>query len=129
MIRVGLQPYDDRRLDELRNEGRGSYFFKRYAERDAIVCVSLDDTYRPLGTLEEIRCAEAPWLVASLVLEALLNFFHENRRPVLGYKPLRIITRQASDELLRRRPIDGAEIPAWLERRIRLRIRYTYDLS
>jgi hypothetical protein len=118
-LRVGLQPYDDDRLDQLRDEGRGTYFYKRYREQDAIACVALDDAYAPQGTkVVTLRCADVPWLVSSLVLEALLAFFHENGRPVLGYKPLRIVTRQKSDELLRRRPIEGVDLPEWLERRI-----------
>lgn len=119
VLRVGLQPYDAARLRALRDEGRGTYFFKRYHEQDAIACVALDETYRPVGDrVAELRCADVPWLVASLVLESLLQFFHANNRPVLGYKPLRIITRQASDELLGRRLPDGVTIPAWLGRRI-----------
>jgi hypothetical protein len=117
-IHVGLQPYDDERLRRLRDEGRGTYFYKRYRERDAIACVSLDEAYAPIGKVEAVRCAEVPWLVASLVLEALLQFFHEHGRPVLNYKPLRVVTRRESDELLRQRAIPGVTIPPWLERRI-----------
>lgn len=118
MLQVGLQPFDADRLERLREEGRGTYFFKRYFERDAIVCVSLDETYRPLGSLEPLPCAEVPWLVASLVLEALLKFFHSNNRPVLGYKPLRVVTKREGDELLRRKLPENMAIPSWLERRI-----------
>lgn len=117
-INVGLQPYDNDRLRRLRDEGRGTYFYKRFRERDAIACVSLDEAYAPIGELELVRCAAVPWLVASLVLESLLRFFHEHGRPVLNYKPLRVVTRQKTDELLRQRPVPGVTIPAWLERRI-----------
>lgn len=119
MLRVGLQPYNDLTLRRLRDEGRGRYFFRRYLERDAIACVSLDEAYEPIGAeMVELPCGEVPWLVSSLVLEALLKFFHANNRPVLGYKPLRIVTKRASDELLRRSPVQEVELPRWLERRI-----------
>ena len=84
VLQVGLQPYKDDRLAALRDEGRGTFFYKRYRERDAIACVSLDPGTRPRGSeVIELPCAEAAWLVASLALESLLKFFHLNRRPIL----------------------------------------------
>lgn len=117
-LKVGLLPYTDERLEQLRDEYRGRYFFKLDRQRNRIACVDLHGT-DPLGDeILELPCGKNPWLVAPLVLESLLKFFHENRRPVLGYKPLKIVTRQRSDDLLRRKPMPEDTLPDWLQRRI-----------
>ena len=119
VLRVGLGPYAPERLTELRAGYRGSHFFKWDRVRDRIASIPLTEGQEPIGDeVLELRCADAPWLVAPLVLEALLKFFHSHKRPVLTYKPLRIVTRQASDDLLRRKNLPGIAIPSWLERRV-----------
>lgn len=119
VIRVGVGPYTPERLTELRAAHRGRHFFKWDRVGDRIVSVSLNAGQAPIGEEAiDIRCLDAPWLVAPLVLEALLKFFHSHKRPVLTYKPLRIVTRQASDDLLRRKKLPGIAIPGWLERRV-----------
>lgn len=107
------------RLTALRASHRGSHFLKWDRVRDRIASVPLTEGQDPIGDeVLELRCADAPWLVAPLVLEALLKFFHSHKRPVLTYKPLRIVTRQTSDDLLRRKKLPGIAIPNWLERRV-----------
>jgi hypothetical protein len=119
ILRVGRQPYDDEALRSLRAAYSETHYFKRDLEEDKILCVSLTDGREPLGlSVSDCACQDAPWLVTSLVLEALLRYFLSAGRRVLAYRPLRVVTKQSADELLFASAPKGMQIPRWLERRV-----------
>ena len=114
-IAVGKQPYDKETLDLLRREFGGSYLFKRGGEDgNSILSVSLKADLKPLQPeIEEVNLSEAPWLLAPLALEALLGVFVGLKRPVLKWRPLRVVSVRPANLF----PADFG-LPNWLQRRI-----------
>src|ERR1700758_4068906 len=94
-IKVGVQPYEKSILDSLREEHRGTYLVKRGGEDgNSILTVPRKAGLPPLGaSTTEHKLAEAPWILAPLVMEALLEFFAQLQRPILRSRPLRIVSR------------------------------------
>lgn len=119
VLRVGSQPYSDAVLRSLRQANQGTHYFRRDHEKDVILAVRLTPGRLSLGaTFEDVKCGDAPWLVAPLALEALLRYFHEHGRRLLSYKPLRMVTKQSTDDLLRQNRTLSASLPTWLQQRI-----------
>lgn len=115
-IVVGVQPYDEALLDSLRLKHRGDYFFKRGGESGgSILSVALKAGLPPLGSKSEtIHLSAAPWLLAPLALEALLQCFGRLDRPVLKARhPLRVLSQRPANLF----PHD-ANLPDWIQRRI-----------
>jgi len=54
-------------------------------------------------------------------MESLLNFFSGQDRPVLSYKPLKILSGRPADQLLSGCAQNGVVIPSWLEKKISYR--------
>jgi hypothetical protein len=92
----GRQPYDRDVLNTLRKEHRGNYLFKRGGEAgDLILSVATKSGLAPVGTdIEERLLTDTPWLLAPLTLEALLGFFVALQRPVLKWRPLRVLSQR-----------------------------------
>lgn len=119
LMPVGRQPYDADLLRQLREEHRATHFFKRDGKTDQILSIATATGAEPIGdTVTEEVCTHVPWLVAPLVLESLLRYFYSHDRVVLGYKPLRVVTKQPADDTLRANAPKGVSLPSWLARRI-----------
>jgi hypothetical protein len=114
-IALGVQPFSKETLDSLRGEHRGDYFFKRGGEDgNSIHAVPLKPDLPPIGNaIEEVVLAESPWLLAPLLSEALIAFFVGANRPILKWRPLRILSQQPSNIF----PNDSG-LPDWLQRRV-----------
>lgn len=116
-LTVGLQPYDEARLRALREEHRGTHFFRR--EGPLLASVVTAAGHSPIGDrTEERELGGAMSLVASLTLDALLRYFHSHGRPISRYKPLRILSSRTEDLLLRRSLPPNAAVPEWIEQRV-----------
>jgi len=114
-VRVGQQPYDRDTLTSLRRAHRGEYLFKRGGEDGSLILsVAMKTGLAPIGTeIDEVSLSEAPWLLAPLALEALLGVFVDLQRPVLKWRPLRVLSQQP----LNLYP-SNCRLPDWLQRRI-----------
>lgn len=113
---AGVHAYDKDALDSLRQKHRGDYLFRRSGEDGKTVYSVALKAGLPVLTQrsERFRLALAPWLLAPLTLEALLQCFVRLQRPVLKARhPLRVL----SQKPLNLFP-DTAGLPAWLQRRI-----------
>lgn len=113
---VGVQRYDEDALDALREEHRGNYLFRRGSEDGKLVySVALKPELPPLGDRSErFALAHAPWLLAPLALEALLQCFVGLGRPVLKARfPLRLLSQKPANLLP-----EHERLPDWLQRRI-----------
>jgi hypothetical protein len=101
---------------------RETHFLKRDGKANQIVSVGVTPGATRIGASFQDRPAvEVPWLNASLVLDALLRYFLTVGRPILDYKPLRIITGQRADELLStaaKSVASNLQIPPWLVKRV-----------
>lgn len=116
LVTVGVQPYDRNALEALRLEHRGNYLFRRSGEDGKFVhSVALKPDLPVLGERSErFALAHAPWLLAPLALEALLQRFVDLRRPVLKPRfPLRVLSQKPANLLP-----EKARLPDWLQRRI-----------
>src|SRR6266478_9627574 len=123
LLLVGLLPYQNHdNLDSLRKQHRQTHFFRR--ERENIASVALSGDIPVIGQKTENRRAgtEAS-LVASLALDALMRYFHQRGRPIWGYKPLRMISGNPSDQLLRLSLPSDLQVLAGIEQRVS----YTFD--
>jgi hypothetical protein len=114
-ITLGVQPFSKETLDTLRSDHRGDYFFKRGGENgDFIHAVPLKANLPPIGgATEQVVLAQSPWLLAPLLSEALIAVFEGLNRPILKWRPLRILSLQPSNIF----PIDSG-LPDWLQRRV-----------
>lgn len=114
-IVVGRQAYSPEALEALRREHRGDYVFRRGGNDGQVVFdVPLKAGLLPLGASSEtLAVSKVPWLVGPLAVEALLGFFTSIGRPVLRWRPLRVLSQQPANLL----PAD-AGLPDWLQRRV-----------
>jgi hypothetical protein len=114
-VSVSTQPYDQAKLESLRRIHRGSYLLKRGGETgNLILSVALKPGLSSLGTnTEEHALSDAPWLLAPLTIEALLGFFVQLQRPILKWRPLRVLSQRPLNILPSR-----SGLPDWLQRRI-----------
>ena len=114
-VTVGLEPYDKARLAALRREHCGTHFFKRGRENGkSILSVALKPDVAALGTrTEEQTLLDAPWLLAPLTVEALVNLFTRLERPMLKWHPLRLLSQRPA-YIFAANP----QLPDWLLRRI-----------
>jgi hypothetical protein len=113
---VGVQPFEKDKLDSLRRQHRGDYLFRRTGEDGKLVySVALKPGLPILGDhSEKFVLAIAPWLLAPLALEALLQCFVSLNRPVLKPRfPLRLLSQRPPNLL----PAN-AQLPVWLRRSI-----------
>jgi hypothetical protein len=114
-IKVGVQPYEKSILDSLREEHRGTYLVKRGGEDgNSILMIPRKAGLPLLGTsTTEEKLAEAPWLLGPLAIEALLEFFTQLQRPIMSWRPLRVVSQRPANLLA----VDP-KIPTWLQRRV-----------
>jgi hypothetical protein len=92
-IKVGLQPYSETLLADLRRDHGEDYFFKREGATDNICSVALKEGLEPIGTRSETRqVSDSPQLLASLTTEALVRYFKGFDRPVVKLRPLSILS-------------------------------------
>lgn len=113
---VGVHAYNKEALDALRQKHRGDYLFRRSGEDGkTIYSVALKPGLPVLTERSErFRLSFAPWLLAPLTLEALLECFVRLQRPVVRARhPLRLL----SQKPLNLFP-NTSGLPAWLQRRI-----------
>ncbi len=114
-LAVGSQPFDSDLLEQLRSKHRKKYLFRRGGEEgSSILCVGLVEGLKPLGNAVNDQLAnQAPRLLASLTLEALLRLFTGLGREVIGWHPLRVLSQQPSNLI----PANSG-LPNWLQRRV-----------
>ena len=114
-VTVGVQPYTKEALELARAEHRNNYLIKRGGTDGlSIIAVPLKADLPPLGTsTEEQELAVSPWLLAPLTIEALTTLFQAIDRPILKWRPLRVLSAQPDNILP---PND--QLPAWLQRRL-----------
>lgn len=113
---VGVLPYAKESLDALREKHRDDYLFRRSGEAGRLVySVPLKKDLPVVGDKSErFVLARAPWLLAPLTLEALLQGFVNLRRPILKPRfPLRLLSQKPGNLLP-----EHSKVPAWLQRRV-----------
>lgn len=113
---AGVLPYTKDALDTLRERHRGDYLFRRSGEDGNLVySVALKEGLPIVGDkTERFALAHAPWLLAPLALEALLQGFVDLQRPILKPRfPLRLLSQKPAN-LLPQHP----KLPGWLQRRV-----------
>lgn len=101
-VEAGVLPYDKDVLDRLREKHRGDYLFRRSGDDGKLVySVALKHDLPVLGDRSEIFVLEyAPWLLAPLGLEALLQCFVNLKRPILKARfPLRLLSQKPANLL------------------------------
>ncbi|MDD3183518.1 MAG: hypothetical protein PHD48_12060 [Alphaproteobacteria bacterium] len=114
-VSVGIQPYDKTTLDSLRQTHQRNYLIKRGGEDgNSILAIARKLGLATLGiTTDEQTLSQAPWLLAPLAMDALADFFVQLHRPILKWRPLRVVSQ---------RPINlfpqDAGLPPWLQRRV-----------
>ncbi len=114
-VPVGKQPFDAELLRSLRGQHAGRYMFKRGGESgDSILSIALAAGLAPIGDADEDQeLSSAHWLLGPLVAEALVAFFTSLERPILKWRPLRVVSQQPANIF----PAD-AGLPDWLQRRL-----------
>ena len=114
-IPVGTHHYDQALLAFLREKHRGSYFMKRGGgDGNSILSVALRSGLEPLTcNISDQEVASAPWLLAPLAVDALLRFFVGLGRPVLRWRPLRVLSACPGNIY----PSENG-LPDWLQRRL-----------
>lgn len=122
-IRIGVQPYRNKeQLEELWSGNRDTHFFKR--KGDKVFSISLSEECDPIGEeIVEVKIAEQPEFIASLVLNSLKQYFVNIDRTVTNNKPLRILSNRKQDNLLAMSVPKGVNVPSWLE----MRVSYIFD--
>jgi len=112
---VGKQPFDKETLAFLRGKHRGEYLVKRGGEDgNSILAVALRPELGPLGKeTEDQQLSKAPWLLAPLLFESLIRLFEGMGRPILKWRPLRILSLQPANIF----PAESG-LPRWLQRRV-----------
>lgn len=99
---AGVLPYTKDALDTLRERHRGDYLFRRSGEEGNLVySVALKEGLPIVGDkTERFALAHAPWLLAPLALEALLQGFVDLQRPILKPRfPLRLLSQKPANLL------------------------------
>jgi Piwi domain len=115
ILKVGLQEFEADTLRRLRREHGETHVFRRDNQTNRIQSIAVAAGTEPLGeSSEEHSAAEVPWLVAFLVTEGLRRFFRAHSRPILSYRPLRVMGRHHDHDLF---PADHG-LPNWLQKRI-----------
>lgn len=122
-IRVGVQPYrNEEQLEKLWSGNRDTHFFKR--KGDKVFSISLSEECNPIGEeIIEVKIAEQPEFIASLVLNSLKQYFCNIDRTITSNKPLRILSSRKEDNLLAKSVPKEVNLPSWLE----MRVSYTFD--
>ena len=115
-IRAAVVPYDPEHghltLAGLRKENRGAYAFAR--TREGIICLprargapSLSSNVRDFELNKNLN------IVAALLREGLIDYFHGLGRSVVGYRPISFLA-ESKHDLLRKPLVRGRRTPAWL---------------
>src|SRR4051812_12212901 len=112
---VGTQPYEADTLRALRAQHASRYLVKRGGkDGDEILTVALAPGLAPIGDASsEQDLLTAHWLLGPLVAEALVRFFTSIGRPILRWRPLRVVSQQPGNIF----PAE-ARLPDWLQRRL-----------
>ena len=114
-VTVGVTPYTDDALQQLRSANDGSHVFRRDHDRDAIIDIPVCEGVAPVGPeTDEIDLTESPWVAASLVRAALARTFQGLGREIEMYQPLRVLGDKGINYL------KGPGVPEWLQRRLAL---------
>ncbi len=117
ILELGTLPYEGgKHLDDLRSKYRETHFFRR--EGTQILCVALSRDAESLGPVKLAKASDYPWLIASLVLEALERFFLKLGRIVFSARPLAILSSRPDDLLLKRSLPTGLDLSEMLEKRV-----------
>jgi hypothetical protein len=118
-VRLAKIPFDAEVLRDLRQKHLGQYVLKRGGkEGQHILCIGLQESLPLLSNdVEEIHLAQHPSLLAALTVEALIKLFMNMNRPMLRYRPLRLLSSKPANLFLER-----WGLPAWLQRRLTLEI-------
>lgn len=123
-VTVGEQAYQDAdQLSTLRARYSDTHLFRRDGE-DRILSIPVVENEQPLGdSVSDRQLEDAPWVAASLVLDALLRLFVRMNRSLARPRPLVMLSTRADDMLLSRAWPENVEKPDWLEKRV------TYEFS
>lgn len=115
-LSVGVLPYVDQdTLRNLRQQHAGTHVFKRAKSgaTEVVYCLALDGTPCAFASKQtQIPASNNLGLVCALVEEFFVNGF-AGQRPVLGYQPLEILTKDSAQDYLRL-AAGNVTIPPWL---------------
>ena len=114
-IDIGLIPFDEAVLEELRRDQAGKLFAQRHDDKIETISLSPEAAIR--GSKHAIKLINRPALAAALARESLIRFLGGDKNyPILSARPLRVISERSKNL------VDVKyRLPAWLEKRLVMR--------
>jgi hypothetical protein len=116
VIPIGIQSYQDGKLEKLWLDYYKTHFFKR--DGNQILSISISEDSLPIGDeTQEVNLTEKPRLLAALALDSIKRYFLKRESTIISYKPLKISSKLPEDNLLEASTPDHLRLPHWLETR------------